>query len=337
MSIMSVKWLSLGGDAGGVGQLEEEQNRGNNIGQRCLYLMCVFQWIIIVLLTPTRESASCRRTRPRPFSVPTLLREQTWSGVIRGQMITKEKCVTREHDADWNWRTSARLHSKQILKICCWVWGILVLSDNTRIIWLFWTFICSPRGEKRQITTLKLSSCSFNVVRESQAGDATSFLVVASKRGVFGDVWVEIEQRVPGHVLLGSQAVVVNDVRHTHVHQLQLCVRLHWMHVRLCRTSTNKYRKTIIWMFGVEASHFSGSKSKLSSSRCTETYHRWSAPPSWRWWLRLCCSRWSAAGRCRWVFPAAAPSCCPGSRSPWWNWNKHDVWSHLLLTASVSR
>lgn len=125
------------------------QNRGNNIGQRCLYLMCVFQWIIIVLLTPTRESASCRRTRPRPFSVPTLLREQTWSGVIRGQMITKEKCVTREHDADWNWRTSARLHSKQILKICCWVWGILVLSDNTRIIWLFWTFICSPRGEKK--------------------------------------------------------------------------------------------------------------------------------------------------------------------------------------------
>lgn len=150
MSVMSVKWLSLGGDAGGVGQLEEEQNRGNNIGQRCLYLMCVFfRWIIIVLLTPTQESASCWRTRPRPFSVPTLLREQTWSGVIRGQMITKEKCVTREHDADWNWRTSARLHSKQILKICCWVWGILVLSDNTRIIWLFWTFICSPPRRKK--------------------------------------------------------------------------------------------------------------------------------------------------------------------------------------------
>lgn len=34
-------------------------------------------------------------------------------------------------------------------KICCWVWGILVLSDNTRIIWLFWTFICSPPRRKK--------------------------------------------------------------------------------------------------------------------------------------------------------------------------------------------
>lgn len=71
---------------------------------------------------------------------------------------------------------------------------------------------------------------------ESQARDNTS--VVVSKGRVFVDVWVKIEQGIPGHVPLGCQTVVVNDVWQRNGRQLLLCVGLDCMHTGLYRGTT---------------------------------------------------------------------------------------------------
>lgn len=61
---------------------------------------------------------------------------------------------------------------------------------------------------------------------------------------------------------------------------------------------------------------------KLSSVG-SETYHRWSGRPSWRWRRRLCCSHWTGSEKYRPVFPAAGGVSSPCSQTPWWIWKSH--------------
>lgn len=79
---------------------------------------------------------------------------------------------------------------------------------------------------------------------ESQARETTRGLVVASKGSVFGDVWVKVEQRIPGCVPLGSQTVEENNVCQTHLQQLLLGVGIHCMHTGLYKGVTYRKKST---------------------------------------------------------------------------------------------
>lgn len=80
---------------------------------------------------------------------------------------------------------------------------------------------CGNRGDQTlsqgygSVKTLLSVTWQLNVsavCKEKTTGDA----VVASEGSVFGDVWVQVEQRISGCVLLGSQTVEEDNVRQTH-------------------------------------------------------------------------------------------------------------------------
>lgn len=54
------------------------------------------------------------------------------------------------------------------------------------------------------------------------------------------DVWVKVEQRVPGHVPLRPQTVQVNNVRQRQGQQILLGVGIYCMDVGLCRETTQR-------------------------------------------------------------------------------------------------